>query len=85
MSDLKRFYLPCECGSPEHLILIEEASKINDKVESVIVYIVSTIYRSFWQRLKFGLKYIFKKEELVLGDVVIDIEVLKNVLNKIEK
>jgi hypothetical protein len=67
-------YIPCDCHTPYHFLVFEPDA---DQPQSIYVSFVSTRNGSFWHRLKWAVKHVFKREDLTFADIIIDYADLK--------
>ncbi len=73
-----RLITECGCGDPEHLLVFqyyqdedEGAYKSDGHWDELYVHFTSNCYWGLWKRIKLALRYVFRKESFLLGDVVI--------------
>lgn len=65
---MKPLYIPCTCSTAYHCLVIREDEDIP---EDLYVEFVSTRAGSLWHRIKWALKYVFGREDLVFADIII--------------
>lgn len=71
-------FVPCTCLATEHFLRI---SPDLDDPETVVVEFLSTRDRSFWRRLKWALKHVFQRQDLVFADVIVRRDELRAALD----
>lgn len=73
-----RAYVPCRCGTPYHHICFDVDPDMPDEID---ISFVSTRNGSFWRRVKWALKHVFGREDLVFADAIVSkkrlVEVMK--------
>lgn len=72
-------YVACTCHTPYHFIRVSEDFDMDDHLT---VEFVSTRNGFFWHRVKWALKHVFWREDLVFADIFIKRDDLKRALEK---
>lgn len=84
---IDRFYLECDCESPDHVMVFEFYEE--DHVKELSVYFASDWRQSFFNRLKMCFNFMFKKQSFMWTDAVMlndsNIHQLKDIIKYIEK
>jgi len=70
-------FVPCDCGTPYHFLRLSEDW---DREEYLTVEFVSTRNGYFWHRVKWALKHVFGREDLVFADIIIKRDELASAL-----
>lgn len=71
-------YIPCECRTPYHFLLIEPDE---DMPHQLNVSFVSTRNGSIWHRIKWAMKHVLGREDLTFADIIIKRQWLENVVS----
>lgn len=72
-------YVPCDCRTPyHHLVITQDGDLPND----LNVEFVSTRNGSIWHRIKWAIKHVFGRQDLVFADIIIKRDDLLRALNK---
>lgn len=61
-------FVACTCHTAHHLLRFTEEPDCDDMVN---VDFVSTRNGSIWHRIKWAMKHVFGREDLVLADVIV--------------
>jgi hypothetical protein len=72
MSENNQTYIPCECWTPYHFLLIQPDPDMGEG--KLNVSFVSTRNGSVWHRLKWALKHIVGRDDLTFADIIVDRE-----------
>ncbi|HBQ33111.1 hypothetical protein I6H96_11570 [Brucella anthropi] len=64
-------YIPCRCFSADHLVRVCPDEDIDGTLN---VEILSSRQSSFWSRVRWALKHVFGREDLVFADVIVSRE-----------
>lgn len=73
----KPVYIRCECATPYHFLCIEP----EDGSDELNVSFVSTRNCHFWHRVKWAMKHIFGRDDLVFADIIVKREWFENVVS----
>lgn len=65
---MKPIYIPCDCRTPYHCLVVE---RDEDIPESLNISFVSTRNGSIWHRIKWALKHVFGRKDLIFADLII--------------
>jgi hypothetical protein len=61
-------YVPCDCATPYHFIAFMPDAFDPDYVD---IAFVSTRNGSFWHRVKWALRHVLGREDLVFADAIV--------------
>ena len=65
---MKPIYLQCDCHTPYHCLVIEDEPDFPDELN---VSFVSTKSGRFWHRVKWAMKHVFGRSDLVFADIIV--------------
>ena len=75
-----RIILECQCGAIKHLFVVDYFDDFNN-IQISFMY----TKHSLWERIKYSLNYLFKKEDLYVADIIIDdIKPFENLISEIK-
>ncbi len=74
-------FVPCTCYTAHHFLRFMEDP---DSPEWLSVDFVSTRNGSIWHRIKWALKHVFGREDLILADIIIKRDDLRKALEEAE-
>lgn len=85
-----RHYIECGCGDTGHLLVFEVDPEFFKDYGYVGAYFATPSVKGFFKRFKIAFKYLFKKEEYLVGsgDIIINdknLKALKQAVKEIEK
>jgi hypothetical protein len=64
-------YIPCRCFSADHLVRVCPDEDIDGTLN---VEILPSRQSSFWSRVRWALKHVFGRDDLVFADVIVSRE-----------
>lgn len=78
----------CRCGSVEHQIIVSTVDnpyETDPEVKDEVYISIHLVNRSFWRRLKYGIKYIFgrKSNYGAWDSIITSREKIKEIANKL--
>ena len=82
---MKPIYVPCDCHTPYHCLVINDGDYDGTERELPIylnISFVSTRNGSIWHRIKWAVKHVFGREDLTFADIIIKRDDLMEALAK---
>jgi hypothetical protein len=79
---VRPIYLQCDCHTAYHCLVIENDPDIAGEIN---VSFVSTRSGSFWHRVRWALKHVLRRQDLVFADIIIKRDELLDALREGER
>lgn len=73
----QRRYIPCQCWSADHFLAIDTDPDSDDEIT---ISAVSRRNSSFWHRVRWALKHVFGREDLVFADLIVKRDDLESIV-----
>lgn len=72
-------YVLCRCWSADHFVRVDTDEDFPDELN---IAVVSTRNGHFWHRVRWALKHVFGRQDLIFADVIVSRAEFRAVLEK---